>query len=58
MKKIKFKNRNTGNERHSIRYDKELGLYDVFFSGFVPMYCNSFYTEEEAREFIKRQKQK
>ena len=44
-------------ERYSIGLDKETKRYDIFLSGFVPMYCATFDTKEECREFIKQQKQ-
>ncbi len=42
-------------ERYSIRFDKDRKRYDVFYSGFVPMYCASYDTKEECRKYIKEQ---
>ncbi len=42
-------------ERYSIRFDKDSKRYDVFYSGFVPMYCDSYDTKQECREYIKEQ---
>lgn len=43
-------------ERYSIRKStNQPGRFDVFLSGFTAMYCNSFDSKEEAREYIKTQ---
>lgn len=41
-------------EKYSIRKNKN-GRYDIFLSGFVPMYCASYNTKEECRIHIKNQ---
>ncbi len=45
-----------GKEKYSIRFDKKTGFYNVFLSGFTPMYCGSYNTKEEAQKHIKQQK--
>lgn len=44
------------NDRYSIRENKNTGRYDIFLSGFEPMYCATYNTKEECREHIKTQK--
>lgn len=45
------------NERYSIRFDKESKKFDVYLSGFEPMYCGTFDTKEEAKIAIKEWKE-
>ena len=44
------------NERYSIRFDKKTKKYDIFLSGFTPMYCGTYDTKEECKVHIKEQK--
>lgn len=46
------------NERYSARKNRHTRFFDVFLSGFTPMYCNSFETKEEAQEYIKEQRKR
>ena len=44
------------NERYSIRLDKKTKKYDIFLSGFTPMYCGTYDTKKECKTHIKEQK--
>ena len=44
------------NERYSIRVDKKTKKYDIFLSGFTPMYCGTYDTKKECKTHIKQQK--
>ena len=46
------------NNRYSIKFDKKTGFFNVFLSGFVPMYCNSYKSKEDARLAIKQNRKK
>lgn len=41
--------------RYLTRENKE-GRYDIYLSGFCPMYCGTYDTKEECKEYIKNQK--
>lgn len=41
--------------RYLTRKNKE-GRYDIYLSGFCPMYCGTYDTKEECKEYIKNQK--
>lgn len=41
--------------RYSIRKNKS-GRYDIYLSGFSPMYCATYDTHEQCKEHIKNQK--
>ena len=41
--------------RYLTRKNKE-GKYDIYLSGFCPMYCATYGTNEECKEHIKNQK--
>jgi len=44
------------NERYSIKLDKKIKKYDIFLSGFTPMYCGTYDTKKECKTHIKEQK--
>jgi len=44
------------NERYSIKLDKKTKKYDIFLSGFTPMYCGTYDTKKECKTHIKEQK--
>lgn len=41
--------------RYLTRKNKD-GKYDIYLSGFCPMYCATYDTKEECKEHIKNQK--
>lgn len=41
--------------RYSIRKNKD-GRYDIYSSGFCPMYCATYDTKDECKAHIKAQK--